>query len=418
MFKIYVVPDIHGDINSFLLPLQEFIKNFKKEHYLIYLGDYIDRGEFGLTILRMIKYIKDSDNKYKNNIIFLLGNHDAFAQYTTIEQDRTHTADIVQILYEMNGIYEPEDKTISSKYFDILVKIPFKDSFITFSHDDLYIKHSPIEINNINDILFKYNSLDNDFNTLTEYDYYGRGLSIHAHTHGGNIRKIIRQLHRFYISDEINQSIDLDINQSYWYNNNSTNSLFIILSNNSFEIHNCYNIDNKYYKATYKSDVKRMFYYSGEYDSKNNYSFDYSKCLDMKENIIKTIHESNGKTYKDTSFFNKDCYYYKNPFLIIPIEPNYSDFIEEPQEGKIYKLFNDYKEEIKEYENNNYNKDKNEDKNENNRTEFKKTNDFLDYSIILIIVCIIIGIIADFIISNKEIEIIEKERKEIITRYY
>lgn len=406
MFSLYVVPDVHGDLNAFLIPLQEFIKNFKNNHYLIYLGDYIDRGRYGLTILKIIKYIKDSDNIYKNNIIFLLGNHDAYAKYTSQKDDITHTQEINDMLISMGATYEPDDININSKYFDILIKVPFKLSFLTFSHDDLYINRVPIEINSINDILFKYNTFEQHFITLSEYDEIGRGISIHAHTHGGNIKKIQRQLHRIYDLNNVNESIDLDVNQSYIYNDGSTNSLFVILTNETFEIHNCYNnkeTNNKTYnKIIYKGNERKMHYYVGDYETKNRPGFIISNCLKIDNPILKTITETdNNKLYKDMTFFNKTCTYDRRPYLISSENPNYSDFIENADENNIYRLFNDYYEDniIKGISEETFIANRkclyDDNKNINN-----KNKDFIDYSILLLIIVLVVSIIIDSIISN------------------
>jgi predicted phosphodiesterase len=75
--KILVVGDIHGDLEVF-----EKIKNvFKKELEkdpkvcLVFLGDYADRGDFGLEV---IEGLKELINEYKENVIALKGNHEDY----------------------------------------------------------------------------------------------------------------------------------------------------------------------------------------------------------------------------------------------------------------------------------------------------------------------------------------------------
>lgn len=76
--NLVVVGDIHGDINS----LQKILDEFEWENYLqseenvvLFLGDYIDRGQYSLEVvlsLCKLKYL------FPNNVFLLRGNHEAF----------------------------------------------------------------------------------------------------------------------------------------------------------------------------------------------------------------------------------------------------------------------------------------------------------------------------------------------------
>ena len=80
--NIIVVGDIHGDMNQFLYPLFYFCEHKDKFRKLIYLGDYIDRGENSCYIFEFIRFIMK--NVKTNDIIFLRGNHES---YTTAVRD-------------------------------------------------------------------------------------------------------------------------------------------------------------------------------------------------------------------------------------------------------------------------------------------------------------------------------------------
>lgn len=75
--KVIVVGDIHGDLNQLMYPLIRFLKNTNKYRKLVFLGDYIDRGESNLYIYAIIEFMR-SLPKFKNQIIFLRGNHECY----------------------------------------------------------------------------------------------------------------------------------------------------------------------------------------------------------------------------------------------------------------------------------------------------------------------------------------------------
>ena len=72
---IYIVPDVHGDLNVFLYPLITFLNDSSQDKYLIYLGDYIDRGEYDAYIYCIIKSIQKMEG-LNERVIFLRGNHE------------------------------------------------------------------------------------------------------------------------------------------------------------------------------------------------------------------------------------------------------------------------------------------------------------------------------------------------------
>lgn len=71
---IYVIPDIHGEHDKFLDLLDKVVKQGKKDSddfKIVFLGDYIDRGNNSRDVVdlvyKMSKYV---------NVITLIGNHD------------------------------------------------------------------------------------------------------------------------------------------------------------------------------------------------------------------------------------------------------------------------------------------------------------------------------------------------------
>ncbi len=75
MKKIFAISDIHG-CDKLLTKLLETInwnEERNKDSQLIFLGDYVDKGNESLKVLKHIKQLK-KDNP--QNVIVLLGNHD------------------------------------------------------------------------------------------------------------------------------------------------------------------------------------------------------------------------------------------------------------------------------------------------------------------------------------------------------
>lgn len=73
--EVVVVGDVHGDLNQLIYPLLYFMKNKCKK--IIYLGDYIDRGESTVYIYEIIRGILEC-REMKDKIIFLRGNHETY----------------------------------------------------------------------------------------------------------------------------------------------------------------------------------------------------------------------------------------------------------------------------------------------------------------------------------------------------
>ena len=99
----YAVGDVHGDLNQFLHPLRELMSNLSVngENYLIYLGDYIDRGEFDAYIYCLIRTIQNAKLPSNVHIIFIRGNH---------EQLMTNTDFFIRFRTQDEGEKRPTNK--------------------------------------------------------------------------------------------------------------------------------------------------------------------------------------------------------------------------------------------------------------------------------------------------------------------
>jgi len=71
--RIIVFGDLHGDFDSFS-KVYDFLD---KDCLIIFLGDYADRGDFGVEILESLnKLLKEN-----KNVIALKGNHESYDEY-------------------------------------------------------------------------------------------------------------------------------------------------------------------------------------------------------------------------------------------------------------------------------------------------------------------------------------------------
>ena len=79
--NLVVVGDIHGDFFTLKkiierIDFTDFLKN--ESNLLIFLGDYVDRGEYPLEVLLVICKLK---NSYPNSVFVLRGNHESYSHF-------------------------------------------------------------------------------------------------------------------------------------------------------------------------------------------------------------------------------------------------------------------------------------------------------------------------------------------------
>lgn len=71
--NVVVAGDIHGDFNT-LKKIKKFCNSSNK---IIFLGDYVDRGENNIEV---VECMKDLINSYPENVIPLKGNHEDYTE--------------------------------------------------------------------------------------------------------------------------------------------------------------------------------------------------------------------------------------------------------------------------------------------------------------------------------------------------
>ena len=116
---IYVVGDIHGDIDSFTAILENihFFDTAKNKNIkVVFLGDYIDRGLYGLNVLLGILFLK---KYYNEKIILLKGNHEIWR-----EDKEGDEVEIISTVLADNMFLD-----FWKEYFDIKTLRKIKDFF-------------------------------------------------------------------------------------------------------------------------------------------------------------------------------------------------------------------------------------------------------------------------------------------------
>ena len=197
MSKVLVVGDVHGDLNQLMVPLIEFLTHEEKYRKLIYLGDYIDRGESGLYVYGVISFIR-SLARYRDKIIFLRGNHECYAE----------------TVYDY--LVGSENKFKATFVFDAIHEIKFdivhydQDLKMLFSHSPL--SRSLSEVMSMN--LLKGNEKANIENTFTNDKENSKMeyKNIHGHTHRLSSEKVFDE---FFKSDGKSKMLSLDGDASY-----------------------------------------------------------------------------------------------------------------------------------------------------------------------------------------------------------
>lgn len=145
---IYVIPDIHGRSSELELILKRILPlrfNKNARDYLVFLGDYIDRGPQTPEVLN--KLIK-LEEKYKGQVFFLRGNHEdmLLRACELLPNDRDDMEISYKTLWAMNGGYQTIDsyiryKKITDIYDVTKINIDRGISFIDDKHIDfLYNK--------------------------------------------------------------------------------------------------------------------------------------------------------------------------------------------------------------------------------------------------------------------------------------
>jgi hypothetical protein len=167
--RLLIVGDLHGDyftlkdILYFFNPIQDGI---------IFLGDYADRGEYGIEVIDTIRYLL---MKYPNRIVALKGNHE---DYTSQGYPTFSPYDLIGEVKIKRGSW--------SRYFSNCLKPFFEKLFLTaLIPGEILFVHGGIssKIKDINDLKKPSIDVEKDILWSDPFDGYGeypnrRGIGV------------------------------------------------------------------------------------------------------------------------------------------------------------------------------------------------------------------------------------------------
>ena len=133
--KYLIIPDIHGTY-SIYKKIEDLIKKSEKDRVIIFLGDYLDRGESGEVfgkefkdagsyfVIRDLIELKKWADKNKREMIFLRGNHELFYEDYFLNNNKS-----------IKDEYEFVAKTVEAFEYIFKKDKSFYDDFIEFLND-------------------------------------------------------------------------------------------------------------------------------------------------------------------------------------------------------------------------------------------------------------------------------------------
>ena len=176
------VGDVHGDLNQLLYPLFEFLDNMDKYERIVFLGDYVDRGESNAYIYLILNFFIN-EPQFKDQIIFLCGNHDVWPGGSDSHVAAEGFSPYIKSIHQLRGW----GQTTKSFIFKNLSKLPFRLAYynkewnILFTHSQQVKEYGPwnkeakktkLEICSLDENLAKTTLNVGDENNVKLFKYY------------------------------------------------------------------------------------------------------------------------------------------------------------------------------------------------------------------------------------------------------
>lgn len=105
--NIFAMSDIHGNVDAFKRNL-DLIDLNNEDNKLILLGDYLSR--YNYEDVRVIKMIIDLQNKYKDRVIALMGNHELYLLDDYKYNNLNINDEIIDWINNLPYYYETKDQ--------------------------------------------------------------------------------------------------------------------------------------------------------------------------------------------------------------------------------------------------------------------------------------------------------------------
>jgi serine/threonine protein phosphatase 1 len=167
----FVVGDIHGEISK-LKKLIENINLLDESNKLVFIGDYVNKGENSKEVLEYLLLLK----RKKPSIIFLMGNHEYY--YLQYIKHKRCEKEILKYGLETTFVdFKMDLDNIGEKFYE-----PYKEIFDNlksyYETDKYFVSHAGIDLS----------YMEQDFTTLSEekfflfsrYDFFNYQDKIHG----------------------------------------------------------------------------------------------------------------------------------------------------------------------------------------------------------------------------------------------
>lgn len=271
--KVIIFGDLHGSFHTFyrhIKRLESFgiLNNFKlKENYnIIFLGDIIDRGSYGVEL---IYYINKLIINNKNNVILNRGNHEdveVYSEYGFIDE----------CSYKLSSQIE-EYKKLFYIYVSLLTSAITINKKIWLSHGGTPVSNECVKI----DMTKRYFKLDNqdmhNFNYQIKWNDYNPGIETYNSSRGDELYQIgLNDLNNF-----------LECNKLEWviraHQDHYSNAFILNYKYNTLNfIDGNYNKDLSIKYIVEKNDVNNLIYFNKDVNNKiqKNGMTNYIKQVD------------------------------------------------------------------------------------------------------------------------------------------
>jgi len=161
--EIFVIGDLHGDFQIFKKIVEIFEKELERNEKvcLLFLGDYADRGDFGVEI---IEGLIDLKKKYPRNVVALRGNHEV---YDDLGNPKFRPCDLIYEVAEKRGIWKD--------YFESTLKDFFKSLLIAAIFDKILFVHGGIssKIKELGDLINPSEIIEEDILWSDPFEGFG-----------------------------------------------------------------------------------------------------------------------------------------------------------------------------------------------------------------------------------------------------
>jgi hypothetical protein len=161
--NIFVVGDLHGDFDVFEKIVEMFEDEIQrgKKICLVFLGDYADRGDFGVEIIEGVINLR---KKYPKNVVALKGNHE---DYDDFGNPKFRPCDLIYEVVEKRGVW--------IDYFNNTLRDFFKSLPIASIYDKFLFVHGGIssKIKRIDDLISPTDDIEEDVLWSDPFDGFG-----------------------------------------------------------------------------------------------------------------------------------------------------------------------------------------------------------------------------------------------------